>query len=185
MIDFLQRIKQFEGESPITRKDITKVLRTVLKRVSEYDPNYPEHPNHHADIVKECTRLLKDDERWLKAFESNPSMAKSFHLDALIAYPNEEYRKIGENMGALLMVKVPSLEVSDIANEDYSMAKISEALVRYVLNSQAKQQHIFEREINELRENQKQLMNRDHSKIQKEISDLHARWDEIEKITQG
>lgn len=41
-------------------------------------------------------------------------------------------------MGAILMVKVPDLELCDIVSDDYSMEKIHQALTKYVLNSQIK-----------------------------------------------
>lgn len=41
-------------------------------------------------------------------------------------------------MGSLIMLKVPSLELSDIVSDDYSMEKISQALLKYVLTNIAK-----------------------------------------------
>lgn len=38
-------------------------------------------------------------------------------------------------MGSLLMVKIPDLEVRDICEDDFSMEKISQAMLKYILNN--------------------------------------------------
>lgn len=40
-------------------------------------------------------------------------------------------------MGFLLMVKVPSLELSDMVEDNYSMQQINHALLRYVITNYA------------------------------------------------
>lgn len=95
-------------------------------------------------IVKECARLLARDELWRQAIANTKRYAKFFFLDALIGHAETSYRKIGEAMGALLMVRIPSLELSDIVNEDYSMEKINQAILKFVINTQTDQKHRLE-----------------------------------------
>jgi len=38
-------------------------------------------------------------------------------------------------MGSLLMIKVPNIDLSDIVDEDYSMEKISQGLLRLLMTS--------------------------------------------------
>ena len=57
-------------------------------------------------------------------------------LDALIEQEEDlSFRKTGQAMGALLMVKIPELELPDIVNEDYSMEKINQAIMKTVLGA--------------------------------------------------
>jgi hypothetical protein len=59
-------------------------------------------------------------------------------LDTLILSNDQNISKIGVNMGSLIMLKVPNLELSDVVSDDFSMEKISQALVKYVLTTMAK-----------------------------------------------
>lgn len=86
-------------------------------------------------IVQECTRLMARDELWRQAISNTKRFAKFFFLDALIGHAETSFRRIGESMGALLMAKIPSLELSDIVNDDYSMEKINQALLKYIINT--------------------------------------------------
>jgi len=94
-------------------------------------------------------------------------LARSFHLDSLLKSGNEQFKKVGESMGAILMVKVPDLELPDIVTDDYSMEKINQALIKYVLNSQIK--------------NAKQIASHDEhlDDLQAEVTELSER---IEKV---
>lgn len=58
-----------------------------------------------------------------------------FHLDALLKSTNEQFKQVGVSMGAILMVKVPDLELADIVSDDYSMEKINQALLKYIINT--------------------------------------------------
>ena len=53
-------------------------------------------------------------------------------------------------MGSLIMLKVPNLELSDVVSDDFSMEKISQALVKYVLTTMAKQKRNYDEEIDAL-----------------------------------
>lgn len=53
-------------------------------------------------------------------------------------------------MGAVIMTKVQNLDLSDIVNSDFSMEKISQALLKYVLNSEAKMRQYFDDQIDEV-----------------------------------
>lgn len=70
-------------------------------------------------------------------------------------------------MGAILMVKVPDLELSDIVSEDYSMEKINQALIKYMLNSHVK--------------NAKRLMSHDEhlDDLQTDLTELGERIDKV------
>jgi hypothetical protein len=84
--------------------------------------------------VRECARLFTNDILWQNAIKENKAFAKAFFLDALIEQEQDlSFRKTGQAMGALLMVKIPELELSDIVNEDYSMEKINQAIMKTVL----------------------------------------------------
>lgn len=53
-------------------------------------------------------------------------------------------------MGSLIMLKVPSLELSEVVSNDFSMEKISQALLKYVLTNIAKQKRNYDEEIDSL-----------------------------------
>ena len=126
MIDLLHRIQAFDDhENELTRADMMQVLKTVLTTLSKYDPKFPLRQANHADIVKECTRLFVNDSLWQKTIEANKPLAKAFFLDALISSEDPNIKKVGEAMGSLLMVKLPSLELADVVDDDYSMEKIN------------------------------------------------------------
>lgn len=63
---------------------------------------------------------------------------RDFFLDELINSENEVYNRIGEAMGSLLMVKIPDIEVRDIVQDDFSMEKITQAVMKYLLNNHTK-----------------------------------------------
>lgn len=135
----LHRIEAFDdNEEELTRAEMMQVLKTVLSTISKYDPKFPLRQSNHADIVKECTRLLVKDTIWHKTIETNKNFAKDFYLDSLISSEDANIKKIGEAMGSLLMVKIPNLELDDIVDEDYSMEKINQALLKYLINTQVK-----------------------------------------------
>jgi len=98
---------------------------TILGQLSQYDPRYPERPNYHASIVKECTRLLAIDELWQVSLAKNRQDIKGFHLDALIASEDEKKRRVGQEMAALIMVKVPDVDLSEIIHSSAAVANIS------------------------------------------------------------
>ena len=104
----------------------------------------------HADIVKECMRLFAKDTLWHKAIQQNAEFARKFQLDTLILSNDQNISKIGVNMGSLIMLKVPNLELSDVVSDDFSMEKISQALVKYVLTTMAKQKRNYDEEIDAL-----------------------------------
>lgn len=56
--------------------------------------------------------------------QAEPSYADCFFLDPLVESKDPKLKKVGVDMGALLMMKVPSLEVTDVAAKDYSQEKI-------------------------------------------------------------
>jgi len=86
--------------------------------------------------VRECARLFTNDILWQNAIKENKAFAKAFFLDALIEQEEDlSFRKTGQAMGALLMVKIPELELPDIVNEDYSMEKINQAIMKTVLGA--------------------------------------------------
>jgi len=86
--------------------------------------------------VRECARLFANDILWQNAIKENKAFAKAFFLDALIEQEEDlSFRKTGQAMGALLMVKIPELELPDIVNEDYSMEKINQAIMKTVLGA--------------------------------------------------
>jgi hypothetical protein len=86
--------------------------------------------------VRECARLFNNDILWQNAIKENKAFAKAFFLDALIEQEEDlSFRKTGQAMGALLMVKIPELELPDIVNEDYSMEKINQAIMKTVLGA--------------------------------------------------
>jgi hypothetical protein len=41
-------------------------------------------------------------------------------------------------MGALIMMKIPNLELSDVVNTDFAMEKIGHGLIKYVIDSNAR-----------------------------------------------
>lgn len=86
--------------------------------------------------MRECARLFTNDILWQNAIKENKAFAKAFFLDALIEQEEDlSFRKTGQAMGALLMVKIPELELPDIVNEDYSMEKINQAIMKTVLGA--------------------------------------------------
>lgn len=86
--------------------------------------------------MRECARLFANDILWQNAIKENKAFAKAFFLDALIEQEEDlSFRKTGQAMGALLMVKIPELELPDIVNEDYSMEKINQAIMKTVLGA--------------------------------------------------
>ena len=79
----------------------------------------------HADIVQEVTRLFAKDPFWHRVISQNHELAKVFHLDTLIRSKDKQIMKIGINLGALMMAEVPSLELDEIVDDDFSMEKIN------------------------------------------------------------
>lgn len=140
MSSLLKRIQILDQtEQELSRENLSKVLGVVMKTL--ITPGMTKLPNTiyiHADIVKECLRLFAKDTLWQKALDLNHDFAKKFQLDTLITSNDMNISKIGINMGSLIMLKVPSLELSDIVSDDYSMEKISQALLKYVLTNIAK-----------------------------------------------
>lgn len=55
-------------------------------------------------------------------------------------------------MGGLLMTTVQSLELSDIVKYDYSMEKINQALLKYVINSNIKLRDHYDNQIDDVHE---------------------------------
>lgn len=49
------------------------------------------------------------------------------------------FRKIGVNMGALIMMKVPNIDLLDVVYTDFAMEKIGHALIKYVLSTNTRQ----------------------------------------------
>jgi phosphate uptake regulator len=47
-------------------------------------------------------------------------------------------------MGALIMTKVPGLELSDVVSDGKSMSKITQSLLKYVIDSYANLRHYFD-----------------------------------------
>jgi hypothetical protein len=88
----------------------------------------------HALIVSEFIRLLQSWDPWPGVMDQNKHLARSFKLDALIACPDPTMKKIGLTMGALLMVKVTNLELSEVVDSDYSMEKINQSILKYVIS---------------------------------------------------
>ena len=135
MTTLLKRIQVFEqNEAELSRENLSKVLGVVMKTL--ITPGMTKLPNTiyiHADIVKECMRLFSKDTLWHKAIEKEHDFASKFQLDTLITANDQNISKIGINMGALLILKVPALELSEVVNDDFSMEKISQALLKYVL----------------------------------------------------
>lgn len=83
-------------------------------------------------------------------------------------------------MGAILMVKVPDLELSDIVSDDYSMEKINQALIKYILNSQIKNQKQLNSHEEHLDELQAKMTEFDE-KIDKVMTETPAlAWSKLE-----
>lgn len=119
----------------IKREDMTDVFRVVLQNVSQYNPRFPNRPLQHVAIVKECTRFLNVDEPWQAVFKKDKGLVRMFCLDPLFTAPEPAVRKIAEQMGCMLVVKVPGLDMSDIVEDDYSMQKISQAITKLLIVS--------------------------------------------------
>ena len=83
--------------------------------------------------MKECTRLFSTDSPWHEAIENNKPLAKSFHLDPLIQQPNPVIKRVGITMGATIMMRVPKIDLAEVVNNDYSMDKINQGLLKYVI----------------------------------------------------
>lgn len=118
----------------VSRQNITKFLGGVIATLG----GDPAKLASHAAIVKECTRLFQSDELWHRAIAKNKSYAKSFNLSALINSGDRFFRTYGEQFAALMMVKVQGLETYDIADDDTSIDRINQALLKFVISNQAK-----------------------------------------------
>jgi hypothetical protein len=81
----------------------------------------------HSAIVKECTRLFQHDIVWQKTIAENKQYARAFNLSALIKSENRLFSEVGENFGALLLMKVHGLRASDIVSDEGSIARIEQA----------------------------------------------------------
>lgn len=148
---------------------MTKAISDVL--VTLADPTSPEKLFKQADIVKECTRLLAKDSLWTQAIEQNKEQAKAFHLDSLIGSVDTNLKKIGVTMGAVIMSRVANLELAEVVSEDYSMEKINQTLLKFVLNQNIKMRLHFDDNIDDVYEE----FNKFEKKSGKEIKHLNAK----------
>jgi hypothetical protein len=80
-------------------------------------------------------RLLAKDTLMHDAIAADKTLARVFQLDALIAFKDPNVQKVGVGMGALLLNKVDSLELTDVVDSDYAQAKIAQTLVRFLILS--------------------------------------------------
>lgn len=135
LAEVLKKTAALGPEDVLTRTEMTDVLSIALQRVSQYHPRMPEREFLHASIVKECSRLLSSDELWHNVFKNEAKYLKIFNLDALFGQEDPAAKKVAESMGSLLMIKVPNIDLSDIVDEDYSMEKISQSLLRLLMTS--------------------------------------------------
>jgi hypothetical protein len=67
--------------------------------------------------------------------EQNHKLARVFQLDGLICSKDKTVQNIGVNLGALIIQEVQSVSLADIVDSDFSMEKINQAILKYVLNS--------------------------------------------------
>jgi hypothetical protein len=130
IISFLHDTESLHGVdySELTVK-LGEVIGTLAKKVS------PARMTKHADIVRECTRLIAHDEDWIEAIEANMQLARMFNLDLLICSPDANVRQVGVNMGAALLISVQGLEVEGVVTRDYSKEKINQTLTCQILQS--------------------------------------------------
>jgi hypothetical protein len=105
----LTKVIEFQENELLTRDDLLRILGDVIRTLT-VKPS-PEKLTKHADIVKECTRLLARDKYWHKALESNKARAKVFALDNLICSKEPNVSKIGITMGAVLVSRVSNVEL--------------------------------------------------------------------------
>lgn len=66
------------------------------------------------------------------------SLARVFQLDALIGSSDQNVRKIGVSMGAVIMSRVADIELEQIVEKESSMQRISHGVLKYVVSSQRK-----------------------------------------------
>ncbi len=69
----------------------------------------------------------------MQVISQQKSLAGVFHLDALIKSKDKNIKKVGEGMGFLMIIKLSSLELSDIVSDTDSMMHVNHALLRYVI----------------------------------------------------
>ena len=62
------------------------------------------------------------------------SLIGALQIEALIASSSVESKRVGANMGAMLISKYPFLELTDLVTSEYSMEKITQTLVRNILD---------------------------------------------------
>ena len=60
-------------------------------------------------------------------------------------------------MGALLMTKTPGLELHDVARDEYSMEKISQSLIKYVIDSYVRLKDYVDGEIDEVHDHYEEI----------------------------
>jgi len=67
-------------------------------------------------LIKECTRVINIDPNWIASLSKNKQSIKGFYLDRLLQDPDTAIRKVGEEMVAILLVKIPELTIPEIIN---------------------------------------------------------------------
>ena len=56
-----------------------------------------------------------------------------FCLDALFKTGDPTAKIVAEQMGCMLVIKVQNLDLSDIVDDEFSMAKISQAITKLLI----------------------------------------------------
>lgn len=117
---------------------LLSVLATVMEHLTKQEQKSFSKIDYrqakHADIINECTRLFSRDTMWIRVMAKNKKLVKMFCLDPLIQATEFNYRKIGVNMGALIMMKVPAVELTDVVTTDFAMEKIGQWLIKFLVD---------------------------------------------------
>ena len=113
---------------------ITKIgaLCSTLVTYTPYDRSL------HASIIQGLDHLLVNDYAFCEAITHDKGIIAKFELDRLIAGRSGSKARVGVEFGSLLMFKVPGLDLADFVKDEFSMAKISQSLLREVVKVQRK-----------------------------------------------
>ena len=86
----------------ITKKNVKLQEKLKNQGVAEQDANeyiVPTEENIHRKLIKEVTRLLKNDEEGIKSIEEDPELIQMLNVDILLDSPDPKSQDIARAYG--------------------------------------------------------------------------------------
>jgi hypothetical protein len=93
---------------------------------------------------------LAKDKLWAAIFDKNKALTRIFKLDQLILSNDMNVRKVGTHMGAVLMSRVLSLDLTDISDNDTVMERINQTMLKFVVSQHNRLRNHYDAQIDEV-----------------------------------